>query len=473
MSVVGAVVKAVEPAQVGVVPPHDLDCEAAVLSAILLANRDAFKDVSDILHPVHFYSGGHARIFEAIINVEAEGKPIDVVTVGSHLKDHHRLAQVGGMPYLGQILDAAPVLTNARAYAKKIVDYYRLRQGILLCQRAASAGYAEGVEVNAYLAEVERELFRLQGANTLDRSTHVHTLLKGVYADLTRAFQNDFPPGIATGFPDYDRLTVGFHRQELTIVAARPGMGKTSKMIAQAINVGGAPPLLFGDDGLPWQPQGVAFFSLEMPGPQIGRRMIAIHGSISAHRLRTRLRPDDWPNVTLACSQLATMPIEIDDTSGLSITAAFSKTRRIKATMQKAGVRLTAAFFDYLQLMKGEGARSRVEEIGQITRGLKQLAKDEDIAVIAGCQLNRALENRSSNDKKPRIADLRESGDIEQDSDNIVFLHRPAVYGEKDPEGEDGRVEEILAKQRNGPTGMAVCRYVPTSTRFEPMPGYS
>lgn len=459
----------------GRVPPHDLDAEAAVLSAVLLGGRSALADCSDVITWKSFYSESHGRIFESIVKLDAEDKPIDVVTVASHLKDEKRLAQVGGMPYLGQILDAAPVIANVRAYASKVADLAQLRQAIIVCAQYMARGYEEGAAAKRFIAELEGEVYRLsQGATeTRDRSIDLKPLLVRVFADISKSYSDGRPPGIATGFKSYDDLTVGLHRKELTLVAARPGMGKTALLLAWARNVAGSDPMILADDGAPWRPQGCGFFTLEMPDDQIGKRLIAIDSGVSAHRIRTgRLADTDWTPMTMSCHKLAGYPFEIDDTPALSIGDARSKVRRMRAKMERAGSRLTVVFFDYLQLMKGETAERRETEIGEISRGLKQLAKDEDVAVVAGCQLNRALESRPGAEKRPRVSDLRESGNLEQDADNVVFIYRGSVYGEKDPEGEEGRAELIVGKQRNGPVGTAVVRYVAGSTRFEEMPGY-
>lgn len=458
----------------GRVPPHDLDAEAAVLSACMLGERNAFVEVADILAPEKFYSESHRRIYEAIVALEAKGQPIDVVTVAGHLKDHDRLQQIGGMPYLGQILDGAPVLANVRTYAKRVAALAKQRAGILVCQRYMARGFDEREDPDKYVADLEADVQKLAEGDEGDRSIEMRPLLTQVYGSISKAWQDGRPPGIATGFRSFDDLTVGLHRKELTLVAARPGMGKTSLLLSVALNIAGADPLLLADDGEKWMPQGCAFFSLEMPREQIGQRFIAIESRVSAHRMRTgRVTEDDWSPMTYACHRMATMPIDVDDTSAMWIGRLRAKVRRTKAKMKSRGQRLTVVFVDYLQLMRGEDvAGRRVEEIGQISRGLKQLAKDEDVAVVAGCQLNRALETRNGPDKRPRVSDLRESGDLEQDADNIVFIYRGEVYGEKPPEGEEGKTELIVAKQRNGPTGTAIVRYVAGCTRFEEMPTY-
>lgn len=473
----------IEPAIVeGRVPPHDLEAEAAVLSAIMLAAQDdrfSLADVADILDRNDFYSEAHKWIYHAAVEVDRAGKPVDVVTVGSYLREQvdeesrkTRLAQIGGTGYLTEILDAAPVVWNVRAYAQTVRKLSKLRELILTCQRYAARGYVETNDPDTFISQLEGEIHQLGVARTSDRSIELSPLLHTVYDTMSKSFTDGRPPGIATGIPSYDDLTVGLHRKELTIVAARPGMGKTSLLLAWAVNVAAAEPLLLADDGEPWLAQGAAFFSLEMPREQIATRTIAMESRVSMHRLRTgRIAEDDWGPITQACRFLAALPIEVDDTSALTVDVLRAKVRRVKAKMAKRKARLAVVFLDYLQLMRaGRRHRSRDEEIGEMTHGLLEVAKDEDVAVVAGCQLNRALETRTGPSKRPVMSDLRESGNIEQDAGNVVFIYRPEVYGEKPPEGEEGRTELIIGKQRNGPTGTAVCRYVPTCTRFEPAP---
>lgn len=468
----------------GMQPPHDLEAEAAVLSACMLSydhRENVYDTIADRLTPDQFYSEAHRQIWNAIQECVKRKDPIDVVTVMGWLKGEttegeerqSRLAQVGGAGYLTEILDAAPVVTNVQAYAQRVIDCWRMRRAILLCQRFTARGYMERNSPIAYLEELEREVYGLGWNVEADRAIDVRPLLVDVYGRISTAFTDGRPPGIATGFTDYDDRTVGLHRKELTLVAARPGMGKTSFMISQMVNVAGTEPMLLADDGKPWEAHGCAFFSLEMPREQIGQKLIAFESRVSAHRIRTgRVNDDDWSPMTRACHSLSSMPIVVDDTSALTISALRSKLRRARAKLKEKGARLTVVYLDYLQLMRGEGAARREEEIGQISRGLKQLAKDEDVAVVAGCQLNRDLEKRNGPEKRPRISDLRESGSLEQDADNIVFLYRGAVYGEPEAEGEEGRTELIIGKQRNGPTGTAIAQYVPSCTRFQNLPGY-
>ncbi len=471
----------------GAVPPHDLDAEAAVLSACMLAvpsaaglgSSTAYSEISHELKAVMFFSEAHLRIFEAIEQLAAEGHPVDPVTVGVRLKDRQRLHQVGGMPYIHGILDAAPVIRNVGAYARKIRETYQLRQFMLRCSRAAIGGYADVGSIPSYIAQETAELARLSEAALTDRFIAMRPLLKEAYADIKAAHGEGRPAGIDSGLRAYNRLTSGgLHRTEVTIIAARPGVGKTAALLALSINVAGTPPMIVADDGAPWRRQGVLFCSLEMSRKQIADRMIAIESGVSATRIRTgNLEDPHWPPVTQACHRLADFPIFVDDTPALTLAALRAKIQRARGEFARLdvsdtemGPRLSVVCVDYLQLMKHPDARTRIEEIGEISRGLKGLAKTENVAIIVGCQLNRAVESRSGT-KRPVISDLRESGDIEQDADNVIGLYRGAYYGEADPEGEEGRSEWIFLKQRNGPTDTIILQFTPETMRFGNMLG--
>lgn len=469
----------------GAVPPHDLDAEAGVLSACMLAtpgpdglrSSTAYLDCHDLLRPEMFYSGAHLRIWEAIEQLTELGTPVDVLTVSQHLKDRQRLTEAGGMPYLAQILDSAPVIANVRNYAQKVHDKWKLRQLILKASRIASQAFGDVGDVGDYIRNAAKQVDDLSQSAEQDRLIEARPLLRAVYSNIKSAYEEGRPPGISSGFRAYDAITHGFHRTDLTIVAARPGMGKTALMIAFMLAIAGQEPMILTDDGKPWADQAVGFFSLEMPREQIGKRMVGIDSGVKASHIRSgRLEDHEWTPLTQSAHRLADLPIYVDDTPALTLAAMRAKIRRMKAkcetsTREGRPRRLAAIFTDYLQLMKDHEARTRIEEIGAISRGLKQIAKEEDVAVIAGCQLNRAVETRTGS-KRPVMSDLRESGDIENDADNIVFIYRGNYYGEEDPEGEEGRTELIIGKQRNGPTNTAIVRYTPECTRFDTMPGY-
>ncbi len=459
------------------VPPHDLDAEAAVLSAVMV-DPLAFDKVSDLLRPEHFYSEAHRRIFEAAVELSSSGKPVDVVQVATWLRDRERLAQVGGMAYLTEVLNAAPAVANVGAYGQTIHEKWRIRSLILACQRVMAQGYAGYGEAQQFIDSAEQAVYDI--ARTRESSS-VHTLrdvMQETFRRITKATERGARIiGISTGFDRYDRITSGLHDGELTIIAARPGMGKTSLVMNMAVNVA-SPQQLEGanDPNDRWEEPGygVVVFSLEMPREQIVNRMLCSEARVDVSRVRTgMLTPSDWSKLTQAASHLANLSIWVDDTPALSILELRSKVRRLQAefdrTDPKTGEkkqRLGLVVVDYLQLMRGrENAQSREQEISEISRGLKQLSKELNLPVIALSQLNRAVETRGEKSKRPQLSDLRESGAIEQDADNICFIYRDDYYNK---ETADRNIAElIIAKQRNGPTDTVRVRFDLTYTRFE------
>jgi len=459
----------------GRVPPHDLDAEAAVLSAAMLDPSALDKVVE--LKPEYFYSEAHRRIFEACVELKSSGSPIDVVQVGSFLKDRQRLAQVGGMPYLGQVLDAAPVVANVAAYGRIIHEKYRIRQLILACQRVSAQGYGDYGDPQAFIDGAEQAIYNLARTSSKQSVEKLLDVMKKAFAKLNDAVaRGDRITGVSTGFDRFDRQTAGLHEGDLTIIAARPGMGKTSFVLNLASNI--AKPKhneLANDPSQRWDEPGVgcAIFSLEMPREQLANRLVCAEARVDVSKMRTGfLGPTDWNKLTMAASALGNLPIWIDDSSGLSLLELRSKVRRIQAEYDQRDEsgkkirKLGCVIIDYLQLMKGrDGVTSREQEISEISRGLKGLAKELELPVIALSQLNRAVETRSDKSKRPMISDLRESGAIEQDADNIIFIYRDDYYNPETP--EQGVAELIVAKQRNGPTGTVKVRFDKQWTRFD------
>ena len=459
------------------VPPHDLDAEAAVLSAVMV-DPLAFDKVSEILRPEHFYSEAHRRIFEACTDLASAGKPVDVVQVATWLRDRDRLAQVGGMAYLTDVLNAAPAVANVGAYGKTIHEKYRVRQLILTCQRVTAQGYAGYGEAQQFIDSAEQAVYDI--ARTRESSS-VHALrdvMQDTFRRITKATERGARIiGISTGFDRYDRMTSGLHDGELTIVAARPGMGKTSFVLNLAINVASPQQLESArDPNERWEEPGygVVVFTLEMPREQIVNRMLCSEAKVDVSRVRTgMLTPNDWSRLTQAASHLANLNVWVDDTPALSLLELRSKVRRLQAEFDRTDSatgekkqRIGLVVVDYLQLMKGrENANSREQEISEISRGMKQLAKELSLPVIALSQLNRAVETRGEKSKRPQLSDLRESGAIEQDADNICFIYRDDYYNK---ESADRAVAElIIAKQRNGPTDTVKVRFDAQYTRFD------
>jgi replicative DNA helicase len=472
----------IEPAvSAGRVPPHDLDAEAAVLAAVLL-DRDALDRVLEILKAENFYSDANGRIYEAAQELAAVGTPIDIVSVASWLRDRERLAQVGGPSYLAQLADATPAVAHVAAHARVVKEKWRVRQLIATCQKVAAEGYGDVGVVQEFIDSAEQavyELARTPESTTTQRLTDV---LKAAFEQINAAAERgDHITGISTGYERFDAKTAGLHDGDLTIVAARPGMGKTSFVLNLAVNV--ASPRTVnspgpGEEGHGEDRQepgyGVAVFSLEMPREQLATRMVCSEGRVDLGKLRGgRLQRDDWTRLTEAASYLSTLPIWIDDTPALGILELRAKVRRIQAeynrpaTANNAARRMGLVVVDYLQLMKGrDGVNSREQEISEISRGLKQLAKELKVPVIALSQLNRAVETRTTKDKRPQLSDLRESGAIEQDADMICFIYRDEYYNPETTNAK-GIAELIIAKQRNGPTGKVLVRFASSCTRFD------
>ncbi len=460
----------------GRVPPHDLDAEAAVLSAVML-DPSALDRVTD-LKPEHFYSESHRRIYEACLELRHAGQPVDVVQVASWLKDRQRLAQVGGMGYLGEILDAAPVVANVAAYGQIIHEKYRIRQLILACQKVTAQGYGDYGEAQGFIDSAEQAIYNIARTSSKQTTERLLDVMKKAFKRLNDAVaRGDRITGVPTGFDRFDRMTAGLHEGDLSIVAARPGMGKTSFVLNVAANV--AAPKgreLESDPNQRWEDAGVGavVFSLEMPREQLANRMICSEARVDVSKMRTgHLSPQDWSKLTQAASFLGSLPIWIDDSPGLTLLELRSKVRRLQSefdTRDASGRKLRKiglVVVDYLQLMKGrDGLSSREQEISEISRGLKGLAKELEVPVIALSQLNRAVETRSEKSKRPQISDLRESGAIEQDADNIVFIYRDDYYN-REESTEPNIAELIVAKQRNGPTGTAKVRFDKQWTRFD------
>jgi replicative DNA helicase len=467
------------PSVAGRVPPHDLDAEAAVLSAVMIDSLSLDK-VLEFLKPEHFYSEAHRRIFEACVELKHESKPVDVVQVGTWLKDRERIAQVGGMGYLTEILNAAPAIANIAAYGYTIREKARVRQLIATCQRVAAEGYIDYGEAQTFIDGAEQAIYEIARTPESSSVEMLKVVMRRAFHQLQEAAsRGDRITGMATGFTRYDDLTAGLHDGDLTIVAARPGMGKTSFVLNVAANV--AQPRgreLTNDPNTRWEEpgHGVVVFSLEMPREQLANRMICSEGRVDVGKVRKGfLSAQDWTKLTKAASLLGTLPIWIDDSPGLSILELRAKVRRLQAEYDApakegrpgTGRRIGVVVIDYLQLMRGrENAASREQEISEISRGLKGLAKELKIAVIALSQLNRAVETRSEKSKRPQLSDLRESGAIEQDADNICFIYRDDYYN-KEASTEPNVAELIVAKQRNGPTGTAKVRFDKEYTRFD------
>lgn len=470
------------PPMAGRPPPHDLDAEAAVLSACLLS-RDALDRTLEILKPEHFYNEANGRILQACQQISLANEPVDMVHVGSWLRDREWLQKMGGTAYLAQLADATPAVGHVTAHARTVFEKWRLRQLIATCHRIVAEGYGDVGEISDFIKEAAESIDDIaQGGEQKGQLSALGPLLKVAFEQITTAAERgDRITGIATGYDRLDGKTAGLHDGDLIIVAARPGMGKTSFVLNVATNVASPrevrlPP---SPDGQPGAVQnepgyGVCVFSLEMPREQLAVRMVCSEARVDLGRVRQgHLHAEDWRKLTEASVYLNTLPIWIDDTPAIGLLELRAKVRRQQAAFNReptdtqSGRRVGLVMVDYLQLMKGrDGVQSREQEISEISRGLKALAKELKVPVIALSQLNRAVETRSTKDKRPQLSDLRESGAIEQDADTIIFIYRDDYYN---PETSDlkGIAELIVAKQRNGPTGKVKVRFSASCTRFD------
>lgn len=451
------------------VPPNDLMAEAAVLSAVLLS-RDALDRVLPILSPEHFYSDANGKIYEAFVDLSSLGRTIDILTVRSWLDDHGVLQRAGGAPYLVEILDAVPAIANVDEYARRIKEKWRLRELINTCRRVSAEGYGPLVDVQQFIDSAEQSVYDIARTPETTTVQPLKEVIQTTFSRLNESLKRgNRITGTSTGFTQLDKLTGGLNDGDLVIVAARPGMGKTSLVLNMAVNVALPKRVQMQERG-PSNEQieggaGVAIFSLEMPREQLASRLLCSEARVDVSKLRQGyLQPEDWSQLTRAAGELAKLPIWIDDTSDLSILDLRAKVRRIQS-MQ--GAPLGLVMIDYLQLMSGNPKiTSREQQISEISRNLKKLAKDLSVPVVALSQLNRAVETRGTKDKRPQLSDLRESGAIEQDADMIIFIYRDEYYN-PDQEGVAGQAELIVAKQRNGPTGRIKVRFTKSCTRFD------
>ncbi len=436
------------------VPPHAYDAERAVLGGIML-DSEALERLEGSLQPEHFYVEANARIFYIILELAAKGQPVDALTIKDQLEQRHELESCGGESYLSELITAVPTSANVKHYADIVRERFVLRDLLSVCSTTSRDVYEEpDRDVNEHLDHAEKNILAI--AEKYNRSrpsfSKMADLMMESYRELEERYSaKKVVTGIPTGFDDLDKMTAGMQRGDLIIVAGRPSMGKTAFSMNLAQNAS-----IRGDDtGV------VAVFSLEMSSQQIAMRMLACEARVDMQNLRTgRFSSEDWRKLAAASGSLAESAIYVDDTPAISVMELRSKCRRLKREAKK----LDLVLIDYVQLMSGRtNSDNRAQEISEITRSLKGLAKELDVPVIALSQLNRSLEQRA--DKRPVMSDLRESGAIEQDADVIMFIYRDEVYNKK-PDNE-GLAEIIVAKQRNGPIGDVKLTFVHKYTRFE------
>lgn len=435
------------------VPPHSIEAESSVLGGLLLDNG-AWDRVGDVLDESDFYRYEHRLIFAAVRALVDASKPADVVTVFNHLQDQGKAGECGGLAYLNSLAQYVPSASNIRRYAEIVRERSILRKLVTASDEIATHAFnPQGRPVAQIVDEAEQKIFSIgeQGARMKQGFQSMESLVVKLLDRVQEMAEhpNDIT-GVPTGFADLDRMTSGLQAGDLVVLAARPSMGKT----AFAINIAEHVAL---KEGLP-----VAVFSMEMGASQLAVRIVGSIGRIHQGRLRTgKLNPDEWPRLTEAIERLRTVSLHIDETPGLTTSELRANARRLARQCGKLGLIVV----DYLQLMGGSSAAgdNRATELGEISRGLKMLAKELQCPVIALSQLNRSVEQRT--DKRPMMSDLRESGAIEQDADIIMFIYRDEYYN-KDSK-EPGVAEIIIGKQRNGPTGTVKLTFLAPLTRFE------
>ncbi|MET3699753.1 primary replicative DNA helicase [Bacillus oleivorans] len=430
------------------IPPQNIEAEQAVLGAIFL-EPSSITVASEILEPEDFYRNAHEKIFYYMLKLNDSGEAVDLITVTEQLQAAKQLEDIGGVSYLSELAASVPTAANIDYYAKIVAEKSLLRRLIKTATSIAQDGYAREDEVDELLTEAEKKIMEVSQRNNSGTFQDIKDVLVKTYdqIEVLHNRKGDIT-GIPTGFAELDRMTAGFQKNDLIIVAARPSVGKTAFALNIAQNVATK------------TSENVAIFSLEMGAEQLVMRMLCAEGNIDAQRLRTgSLTDDDWRKLTMAMGSLSRAGIYIDDTPGIRINEIRAKCRRLK---QEHG--LGMILIDYLQLIQGSAnsRENRQQEVSEISRSLKGLARELQVPVIALSQLSRGVEQRQ--DKRPMMSDIRESGSIEQDADIVAFLYRDDYY---DKESESKNIIEIIiAKQRNGPVGTVQLAFVKEYNKF-------
>src|SRR3989339_93370 len=430
------------------IPPQNVAAEQSVLGSMLIDKTAIVKGI-EILKPDSFYRDAHSFIFEAILDLFERGEPVDLVTVSEMLRKNGRIDAVGGTVYVTDLINSVPTAANIEYYAKILEEKAILRRLIEAGTFMVQEAFEEPENVELVLDRAEKTIFNIAMRKTREGFTKLDSVLKHVLVKIDSLYgKNQHITGVPTGFTDLDNITAGLQNADLIILAARPSVGKTAMALNMAQNMA----IRFN---IP-----VAIFSLEMSKEQLAQRMLCSEAEINALQLKTATLPDKGgKKLTKALSKLSEAPIFINDSSSITALEIGAKCRRLK--MEKG---LGLVMIDYMQLMQGRASRSdnRVQEISEIARSLKTLARELELPVIALSQLSRAVEQRP--DRIPRLSDLRESGEIEQTADVVMFIHREDYYN---PQSERGNIAEIIiAKQRNGPIGVVELVFRKDVTKF-------
>lgn len=432
-------------------PPQAVEAEAAVLGAMLL-EQDAMSIVLEILDDTAFYREANRKIFNAMIALYDRNEPTDMITLSEELEKRQELASVGGAFYLAGLVESVSTAANVEYHARIVHEKSQGRKLINVATQIASRAYESSEDTAELLDEAEQMVFALSQRDVRRGFTQLNPILHDTFENIEKLHEQDSTvTGVPTGFTRLDEMTAGFQRGDLVIIAARPAMGKTALCLNIIRHVAVETQV------------GVGLFSLEMTSHQLAQRMLCSEARVDSHLMRTgRLPGDAWSNLSIAVGALATAPVYIDETPALSVTEMRSRARRLMSERKDIGLLAV----DYMQLMRGPNdAENRQQEISAISRNLKALAKELNVPVIALSQLSRAVETRGG-DGRPQLSDLRESGAIEQDADVVLFIYRPARYGDGE-EQEQNHAEVIIGKQRNGPVGTVDLVFVDRFARFE------
>ncbi len=431
-------------------PPQNLEAEQSVIGGILLDNQ-SLNSVLEILNIEDFYSEAHRKIFAAIVELYDKNEPSDLITLSNVLKSKNQLDQAGGVSYLSSLADNVPSAANISHYSKIVKEKAILRRLIGTATEILNKSYNAGADIDTVLDEAEHAIFEISENKIRPAFSPFKDIIKESVKTIEKLYERkELVTGVPTGFEKIDDLTSGLQKSDLIIIAGRPSMGKT----AFALNIAQYAALVAS---IP-----VAIFSLEMSKEQLAFRMLSSEAKVDSQRIRRGFLGEvDWPKLISAAGRLSEALIFIDDSPAITALEMKAKARRLKSEVD-----LGLIILDYLQLMRSGGYKeSREQEISEISRSLKALAKELNVPVVALSQLNRKVEDRS--DKRPQMADLRDSGAIEQDADLIAFIYRDEVYNKSEENTEKGFAEIIIGKQRNGPTGLVKLHFQEQFTRFE------
>src|SRR5205809_5402782 len=437
-----------QPTRTAPCPPQKLEAEESVLGAMMLS-PGAIGAVSEALDASDFYRESHAKIYRAALGLYARGEPVDAITLVDELEERGELEDAGGRVRIHELATLVAASSNAGHYARIVREMATLRGLIRAGGEIAQLGWERPGETTDLVDRAEQVVFDLSQARVTSEFSHIEELLKDSFERITALYEAGADvTGTPAGFRDLDRLTSGFQPGNLVIVAARPSMGKSGLGLGMAANLAVR------------EERPVAIFTLEMSKSEVTQRLMCSEAKVESQRLRTgKLGADDWPRLTTACDRLAKAPIYVDDSGSITMMEIRAKARRLKSQQPSLGLIVV----DYLQLMTSGGtAENRVQEVSQISRSLKILARDLDVPIIALSQLSRAVEQRT--DKRPILCDLRESGSIEQDADLVAFIYRDEYYN--DESDQQGLAEVILAKHRNGPTDALKLSFLKRYAKF-------